>query len=523
MCTVFRLPFLYHFLILILSAFLFACGGGENAIVKSNSNKQIAQSSKIANHIASVSGVRISSPHQTIMLGSVPVIVTIKTEVLPANASNKKVFYRSDKSSVATVNSQGIVTIKAAGSVKITAITEEGRFSDSIILNIQHTALPRIDMDMKDKEEISSKDKYVKGIFKLSGAQQNFSKKFKVRGRGNTTWTMPKKPYQLKFDKKTSVLGMPEDKKWILLANYSDKSMLRTELAFALSRLSQLDFTPASRFVELYINGSYKGVYQITQKVEESDYRVNIGKNGYLLEIDAKAHSDDITFKTQDRDNLNGRAYKVFNIKEPEVKKDDAQYNLIKNHIEAFEAALFGANFTDPTTGYAKYIDVASFVDWYWVNEISKNQDAQFQTSVYLSYIPGGKIKMGPVWDFDIAFGNINDRPEFNGSQNYKTDGFWIKRADWYARLFQDPAFVAEVKSRFNVFYNHRSLLADVIKLHSSYLDKGQKKNFIKWAILGKYVWPNYNWPNTYPEEVQRLQQWVDDRLTWLNQEVPKL
>jgi len=324
---------------------------------------------------------------------------------------------------------------------------------DEIIIETKEVVLPELSVISINTENLApviSKDDYINGTFEISGENENLVRNLKIRGRGNSTWGFPKKPYQIKFDNKENILGMPKDKKWILLANYSDKTMLRNELAFDLSRFSDLDWTPESRFIELFINNEYLGVYQITQKVEESSNRVNIGDDGYLLEVDqlSRLDPDDVFFETNNY---------LFNIKEPNLDFNDNKYNVIKNYIQLTENTLLGDNFTDPVEGYSKYIDVESFVDWYLINEITKNNDAIFFSSVYMNYISGDKLKMGPVWDYDISSGNIN----YNGNET--TDGFWIKNATWYSRLFEDSNFVSKVKSRFNYFYDNRDIFVEKI------------------------------------------------------------
>ena len=373
---------------------------------------------------------------------------------------------------------------------------------DEVVL----TGLSIISINTENLAPIVSKDDYVNGIFEISyeNEDENLVTNLRIRGRGHSTWSFPKKPYEIKFDNKETVLGMPEGEKWILLANYSDKTMLRNELAFFLSRFSNLDWTPESRFVDLYINYEYLGIYQVVQKVEESSYRVNIGDDGYLLEVDqlSRLDPDDVFFETNNY---------LFNIKDPNLDFGDNQYNIIKNYIELTENTLFGNNFTNPVEGYSKYIDVDSFVDWYLINEITKNNDAIFYSSVYMNYASGGKLKMGPVWDFDISLGNIN----YNGNET--TDGFWIKNATWYSRLFEDPNFVNKVKSRFNYFYNNRDLFQEHINSNSLHLNQSQERNFHKWPILGTFIWPNNVYFLTYDEEVIYLKEWLDERLEWLN------
>mgnify|MGYP001626789205 FL=1 len=405
--------------------------------------------------------------------------------------------------------------MKKSLSILILLLTFFSCSKDETIIEIKEVVLPElsiISINTVNFAPIVSKDDYIDGTFEISGENEdeNLVTNLRIRGRGNTTWSFPKKPYQIKFDNKENVLGMPKDKKWILLANYSDKTMLRNELAFVLSRFSNLDWTPESRFVELFINNEYLGVYQVVQKVEESSNRVNIGDDGYLLEVDqlSRLDPDDVFFETNNY---------LFNIKDPNLDFGDNQYNIIKNYIEITENTLLGNNFTNPIEGYSKYIDVDSFVDWYLINEITKNNDAIFFSSVYMNYTPGGKLKMGPVWDYDISLGNIN----YNGNET--TDGFWIKNATWYSRLFEDPNFVTKVKSRFNFFYNNRDLFQEHINSNSLYLNQSQERNFYKWPILGTYIWPNNVYFSTYDEEVIYLKEWLDERLEWLNDNLNEL
>ena len=372
--------------------------------------------------------------------------------------------------------------------------------------------LPKVLISTENSQDITSKENYVEGAAKILGRNEdeNLTANLKIRGRGNSTWVLPKKPFQIKFKDKEKVLGMPKDKKWILLANYTDKTMLRNELAFDISRLSNLAWTPESRFIQLIRNNRYQGIYQITQKVEESSNRVDIGKQGFLLEVDqlGQLDSDDVYFRTNNY---------LFNIKEPNVEFEDDEYTFIRDYIQLAESVLLGNNFMDPVQGYAKYIDTASFIDWYLINEISKNNDAIFFTSVYMQIVPGEKLKMGPVWDFDISFGNIN----YNGNES--VEGFWIKKALWISRLFEDPNFVAAIKSRFNYFYSKRNVMYNKIDSNCSYLYNSQDENYSKWPTLGTYVWPNYVWFDTYDEEVNYLINWLNGRLEWLKVAINEL
>lgn len=372
--------------------------------------------------------------------------------------------------------------------------------------------LPIISINLEKPIWEMSKESYIKGEIEIidRAPVDIFSSATKIRGRGNTTWDFPKKPFQIKFNEKEPVLGMAKGKRWILLANYTDKTMLRNEVGFDLSRQSNLDWTPDSRFVELYIDDEFMGTYQITQKVEEASNRVDIGDDGFLLEVEgvARLNSDDIYFGTE---------FNFFNIKEPEIEFESSEFYYIQNFLKTVENILFSADFNDSVDGYSKYIDLNSLVDWYLVNEITKNNDAAFITSVFMNHIPGEQLKMGPVWDFDISLGNI----DYNGNESY--EGFWVKDAIWISRFFEDPVFVELVKTRFQYFYSNREEIFGKIISNAAYLNSSQQENYCAWNTLGEIVWPNYVAFDTYEEEVDYLLNWLEHRYEWLNQAIGEL
>ncbi len=387
-----------------------------------------------------------------------------------------------------------------------TIVGEDGAPSTYEADIVRFTGLPLIFISTENNEIIDSKDDYRKGNVEIIGGRnfENLDVKMKIRGRGNSTWGLhPKKPYQMKLSDKAEVLGMASDKKWIFLAEYSDKTMLRNRTAFELGYLSGLEWTPSSVFAEVIVNGQYNGTYHITQKVEESDNRVKLGDDGYLLEIDQlhRLDLDDVYFETSKF---------LINIKEPKLEKNDGVYNYITTYIADFEEALYGNNFKDPNLGYAKYIDVDSFIDWYLINEIVKNQDAQSYSSIYLNMIPGKKLKMGPLWDFDLGFGNVDY------SVAEKPDGFWIKYNPWIQRMFEDPSFIAKVKERFAYYRENETHIMETIDTYALKLDKSQFENDQVWHTLGVKVWPNPIWFDTYQEEVDHLKSWISTRMDWL-------
>jgi hypothetical protein len=253
------------------------------------------------------------------------------------------------------------------------------------------------------------------------------------------------------------------------------------------------------------LNGRYNGTYQLGDHLKISKDRVNVGDDGFLMEIDFRASSEDDT-----------RYFQVahlehpVNIKDPDVEYNDADYNYAKEFVEAADAALFSNNFRDPENGWQKYMDMDSFVDWYLINEISRNHDAQLYSSCFMNLKRGGRLKMGPLWDFDLAFGNIDY------GTCYEVEGFWIMHTFWYKRLFQDPAFVAKIKERFNYFYLHRSDIYNDINQNANYLRYSVAENNNKWNTFYNYTWPNYDIWGSYLNEVQYMKTWLNKRFEWL-------
>lgn len=370
------------------------------------------------------------------------------------------------------------------------------------------TGLPIVYITTEEEKAIDSKDEYVKGTVRIVSNNVNgipdFEASMKIKGRGNSTWQLPKKPYKMKFDSKVSLLGEPADKEWVLLANYTDKTQIRNEIAFFMGEMSSLEYTPRTHYVEVVINGVYNGTYQLGEQLKISKNRVNVGDDGYLLEVDARATSDDITFTV-------AHVPYPINIKDPDVELGSEAYDYVLGYVESLDNVLFSDNFNDPVNGYSKYIDVESFVDWYLINEISKNTDAIFFSSCYMNLSRNGKLKMGPLWDFDLAFGNV----DYNTNDN--PEGFWLKNnIAWYKSLFKDPAFVSLVKERFDYFYSQKDVIFNEINRNAEYLQYAAVENNNKWSTLYNYTWPNNEVLGSYQNEVQSLKTWLNRRFEWL-------
>ena len=382
------------------------------------------------------------------------------------------------------------------------------------------TGLPMLYITTDGLQDVTSKDYYIganmvlKEDVRTRAAGDVVESRVNIKGRGNSSWKFPKKPFRLKFDEKISLLDMHKDKSWVLIPNYNDKSMLRNSLAFYMSSISNLDYTPEYHFVELIFNGQYYGTYQLCEKVKISNHRVAVGDDGFLVEIDSRAPSeaDSRYFGVPYLEN-------VVNIKDPEVEYGDENYRYAKDFVVKAADALYGNNFANQTTGWQAYMDMDSFVDWYLIQEIGKNLDGNFDTSCYMHFARGGKLKMGPIWDMDVAYGNIDQANQ----TCYYPEGFHIKYVQWFARLFRDPAFVRRVKERFNYFYRRQNDILANINADAQYLKYSVQENDNVWHLLNVKTWPNYNMWGSYQNEVQELKTWFVNRMEWLKTQFDKM
>lgn len=389
------------------------------------------------------------------------------------------------------------------------------------VADLESTGLPVVSLFTPNGVDITSKDYYLESLmsFVNTDGSETFADSTNLKGRGNSTWGCPKKPYAIKFDKKKSLLNLPEDKSWVLLANYYDATLLRNDLAYYIGEeMCNFGWTPHLQQVDLMLNGQYKGIYQLGEKVKISKKRVNVGDDGFLLEIDARApNEEDARYFTI------SHIERPVNIKDPDVEYDDESYNYVKAFVTSADSALFAEGFLDSENGYRKYVDMDSFVEWYLVNEISKNNDAVFYSSCYMNLKKGEKLKMGPLWDFDLAFGGYFDNDRGRTITNVPENFYIHKSVKWFSRLFKDPAFVAKVKERFNYIYANRQQIYDHIDANAAKIKaKIYEENKI-WGCQTLTSASEDEVKAAYQEKVDYLKTWIETRLTWLNENINAL
>ena len=345
------------------------------------------------------------------------------------------------------------------------------------------------------------------------------------------------------------VLGLPKESDWVLYAPYSDKTLLRNVLTYNLAGKFGR-YSPRTKYCELFINDDYRGVYVLVEKIKHDNHRVDIATlkptelagdsltGGYILKIDrgydgtngfVSNYSKDGSVKIYPNSDINGYPINfVFVYPKPEDIKNE-QKNYIHNYVSDFENTLKSSNFADPINGYAKYIDVASFVDHFLINEFSKNVDAYRLSAFFYKDkdSKGGKLTAGPVWDYDLTFGNA-DYYDGQLTTGWVYNIFpMVEQAPppfWWKKLMTDPAFQNKLKCRWTQL-RQNILNTDSINLfidkNVALLSEAQQRNFSTFPILNQWIWPNNIVPGSYDGEITYFKNWISSRLIWMDSNLP--
>ncbi len=380
----------------------------------------------------------------------------------------------------------------------------------------------------------------------------SFTGKIGIEIRGASSQMFPKKSYGLETrddnneDLDVSLLGMPEEEDWILYAPYSDKSLIRNILIYDLSR-DMGRYASRSQFVELNINNAFQGLYVFMEKLKRDSNRIAINKlkedentgedltGGYILKIDKTAGNNlgegynDLNSFTSLYGPPNATIGQEIHFLYEEPDAEDItieQKAYIADYVSQFEDALASDDFRDPVLGYGTYIDIDSFIDFFLLNELSNNVDG-YRLSTFMYKDKNEKLKLGPIWDFNLAFGNADYCS--GGETNvwaYKfnercPEDFW-QVPFWWNRLLQDPEFVSRLKDRWNTLRAGVLSNGSIVNKVDDYVTTLNKagsveSNFNTWNILGTYIWPNRFIGSSHDEEIGYLKSWTNDRLSWLD------
>lgn len=379
----------------------------------------------------------------------------------------------------------------------------------------QLTNLPTVVVNIADGEEVIEKEKnLISNVYIISEGGTNLlaTSGTEIRGRGNASWDFPKKPYRLKFDQKQSPLGAPASaKKWTLLSNYGDKTLMRNMLAFEVSRRVGLGYTPFCHPVDLIINGEYRGCYQLCDQVEAAKGRVD-AKDGYLVEIDAYAYSEDVWFSSN-----RGTPVTIKHPDEDEITQEQRKF--INDYFNQMEAAVFASDYTDPAEGYRKHLDLDSFLKNFIVGEFGGNTDTYWSVYMYKD-AADGKLYTGPVWDYDLAFENDYRTYPINNLWDYiyASNGSVASEAvrQMVTRIVkEDPQAKERLIELWETACNEGGLknLNTVVDQNAELLKEAQELNFKRWKILNLHVHMNFQALGSYDKEVQTVKKYIDGRL----------
>lgn len=369
--------------------------------------------------------------------------------------------------------------------------------------------------------------------------------------RGSYSAMLPQKPYGFETrdsigeNLNVSLLGMPEENDWILLANYNDKAFLRNSLAGYLFR-QMGHYAPRTQHCEVLVNGEYQGIYVLTEKIKRDRNRVDIARleetentgddvtGGYIYKTDYYNSGDSWASNYPPETRPDKTVFFVYSYPKPgEITESQKAY--IQSYVDSFEDVLHGTGFRDPQTGYQAYIDVNSFRDYFILSEVTRNVDAYKKSRFFFKDQDsnGGKIHSGPPWDYDWAMKNIDDCYMFA-----RTDGsgwaFEVNDCDvwpvppvYMTRLLQDEHFVNNIKQRYvslrTSVLSNESIFAYIDSVTLMLNGGAQQRHYTTWEILGENVGaPEVDYiPTTFAMEIGKFKGWFETRLAWLDANMP--
>jgi subtilisin-like proprotein convertase family protein len=382
----------------------------------------------------------------------------------------------------------------------------------------------------------------------LSDPFNNYKNNIGIELRGSSSMGFPQKSYGFETrdingtQKDTMILGMPAEHDWILYAPYDDKTCMRNVLSYDIANKTG-HYASRTKFCELLINGQYQGIYVMMEKVKRDPNRVDIAKltatditgddltGGYIIKIDKQTGGGGSGWNSNFTSTTGSNIFFQYSYpKDTDIQPQQQAY--IQAYVDTFEVALSSATFADPLNGYRKYADVNSFIDYFILNEVSKNVDG-YRLSTFLykdKQSNGGKLTIGPAWDYNLGWWNANycdgSVPSGWAYQfgNVCPGDFW-QIPTWWQRFMQDTQFKNDLKCRWNELRQStlsNAVLNGFVDSVGAYLNESQQRHFTVWPILGVYTWPNPSpIPTSYSGELIALKAWIQNRMTWLDANMP--
>lgn len=414
-------------------------------------------------------------------------------------------------------------TVSFRDDMKLSVYDEAGYVRDYVtkVIPYSPTGLPVLYIWTEGKETVVSKDYYLKGTFRIQGNElfpATEEVALEIKGRGNSTWQLPKKPYALKLKSAVSVLGMPAHKRWVLLANWMDRTLMRNRISLLISEKTGLAWTPRNQYVEVIMNGKHTGNYLLTEHIKVDPNRVNIKSlkagdteepaitGGYLMEFDT--NYDEVNkFRTDAPFNLPAM------FKEPDEETlNTRQFDYMKNYINGVQA-LIASGRESSYEQIAEMIDINSFIDWWLVYELSGNKEPQHPKSTYMHKDREGALTAGPVWDFDWGTYVAENASSFINTEYV-----------WYGYLFRFPQFKAAVKARWAELLPAFETVKEEIDFEKDYLASSWEMNDPMWPLSAHpFGYENKDHNLNYDEATTRLKQNYTQKLEFLKIAIPNL
>ncbi len=415
-----------------------------------------------------------------------------------------------------------------------------------IIINTNGQSIfddPKIIADMGIIDNGPGNRNYVTDSF------NHYNGKIGIEVRGQSSQMFPMKSYGIELrdaagkSQEKSLFGMPKEADWVLYAPYNDKTLMRNFLAYTLSN-EMGRWAAHCRFAEIVLNGQYIGIYVFMEKIKRGSGRVNIAKmgsadvsgdavtGGYIFSLDKGANGWYSSTVVPNSPRAEMKQYSFVYPKIENIVQEQKDY--LKSFVDSFENTAADNNFQNPEKGIRKFADIPSFVDYFVINELSRNVDG-YRLSAYFYKdrdSRNSKIFAGPVWDYDLAFRNAD---YCNGSNrtgwaymfNYvcPDDGAGLIPSFWFKIIEEDSAFRGQLRCRWKAL--RQTVLSEqrinfLIDSVVSLTTEARQRHFQKWPVLGEWVWPNPQpIPSTYEEEISALKQWITDRVFWLDNNLP--
>lgn len=391
----------------------------------------------------------------------------------------------------------------------------------------EYRSLPVIEIVTEDLKEIDSKGDYVNAVITVVSNGSGFDSlpetPVQIRGRGNSTWKWQKKPFKLKFGEDISLFGLAASNEWALLSNYADKSLIRNALAYEMAKKLCFDYTPTQYPVDVFVNGKYQGVYTFGEHLEAADGRVELTEDpdpkkcGYFLEVGGV----DSSKNRKGVDYFHADTIKHVLIKHPSgIALGKTHFDYISDWFMRADKAVVAQD------GWRELVDEETLIDWIIMMELSNNTDGAYRRSCYYTKQGEGKLKMGPVWDFDLAFGNFN-RDKANYDQWATTTDDDYVGVTWTAYLLQDKEFVEALQKRWNEV---RDTLLDTAKeyIEAARISVGPSanENFRVWRTLDLRTTmqrSDVTRYNTYDKQLDYIEKFLEKRAAWLDGELQRL